>query len=459
MNIKENLESEVNRDLEANCSDNGQGGLVERITDKAPASFHRSNLPETSFNANGNLSSRPVTCNPSLFKITGLQCLVVDCGVKCPANPNKGLHGQIEVINEVENDSSGGSAGGPRLRGTADPALPCQNRNNSITSNNSESDKIIERFLSSKAYGAKQALSLSVNATQFIDTIGIENCGFFTVTFKDNLRWWEKDDWNEASRRMNSFITNFFPKVFGENWMRVAEAQERGAIHYHILVDCRNDIRTGVDFEAFKKRDYRTASEYLRGLWKQIRENAPKYGIGRCELMPLRTKSKTVGDYVGKYIGKSIHLGKVKALGGRRIEYSRGFKSIRVFMNMRWSYASVGLVGKDQCEKMGMSYGETFKVSAWRYLVERLAGAVGAVDLDALKEKLGNKWAYHLNKARKGGYENQYIENCRRFFVVKVPWDCWGRMKGYQTMINWNNQTRAQRIRQLTLWEMKWQSQ
>ena len=47
------------------------------------------------------------------------------------------------------------------------------------------------------------------------------------------------------------------------------------AVHYHLLVVCPDDIRTGFDFEAIQRRDYRSASSTLRGMWSTLRDVLP----------------------------------------------------------------------------------------------------------------------------------------------------------------------------------------
>ena len=331
------------------------------------------------------------------------------------------LQGHLNVIQsdneEVYNASSLEAAAvvgnRPAAGDDGQGLLPCQNSNNSIQQDSKTMLEMLEKHLRRITYGKKQSTSLSCNATKYIDGVGLSNVGFFTVTFEENLLWTDKGCWMEASKRLNSFITNFFPQVFGVDWIKVAEPQERGAIHYHFLVDCGRDIRTGVDFDEFKKRNYSSASDYLRSLWKQIREAAPKYGIGRCELLPLRTKSETVGNYVGKYIGKSIHNTALKAHGGRRLEYSRSFKNLRVFQNMEWSWSGIGNSKDGKSIVLSGAY-------QWRQTVKLLADAVGAESIDELSAKLGKSWAYNLQKAINRNVTDSYVAGLAEMFKPPV---------------------------------------
>ena len=80
------------------------------------------------------------------------------------------------------------------------------------------------------------------------------------------------------------------------------ERSPNGRLHYHLLVDCSLDIHGGLDFEAVKRQDYRSANSALRGLWSLLRREAPKYGFGRTELLPLRLGADAVGHYIFKDI-------------------------------------------------------------------------------------------------------------------------------------------------------------
>ncbi|MBU6402480.1 MAG: hypothetical protein KGS61_19340, partial [Verrucomicrobia bacterium] len=83
-------------------------------------------------------------------------------------------------------------------------------------------------------------------------------------------------------------------------------------------------IRTGFDFDAVKRKDCRSASEYLRSEWAFWRHTAEKYGFGRTELLPIKSTGEAVAEYVGKYIGKHIGNRLPQDKGARLVRYSRG---------------------------------------------------------------------------------------------------------------------------------------
>jgi hypothetical protein len=109
----------------------------------------------------------------------------------------------------------------------------------------------------------------------------------------------------ESRRRWRSLRTNALDGRY-LSWLCVLQRGKYGRLHFHLVVVCREDIRTGFDFEAVKRRDYRSASEYLRGEWAFWREACPKYNFGRCELLPVRTDAERAARYVARYIARHL---------------------------------------------------------------------------------------------------------------------------------------------------------
>ncbi|MBC2595640.1 hypothetical protein H5P28_15335 [Ruficoccus amylovorans] len=106
----------------------------------------------------------------------------------------------------------------------------------------------------------KKNFALEKNIEYMAHHFGIERLGFLTLTFADNVT-----NFREAQRRFNSFRSNILGKNF-EASVVVVEPQKRGAVHYHLVVVCRSDIRTGFDFTAFREcqNEYRTNGKTAR---------------------------------------------------------------------------------------------------------------------------------------------------------------------------------------------------
>jgi hypothetical protein len=128
----------------------------------------------------------------------------------------------------------------------------------------------------------------------------LERLGFLTLTFADHVL-----DIREAQRRFHSLATHVLKSRY-ERTMAVWERQQSGRIHFHLVIVAAADIRTGLDFSALKKRDYRSANLALRSEWAFWRKTAPGYGFGRCELLPVKSNEDGIAYYVGSYIAESV---------------------------------------------------------------------------------------------------------------------------------------------------------
>ena len=178
-------------------------------------------------------------------------------------------------------------------------------------------------------YHQKSAFSLGENVRRFCSLYGVENCGFLTLTFPDNVQ-----DHKEASRRFNNMNRRYLGTFYGE-WIWARERQKRGAWHYHLVVQCKGDIRTGFDWDEYrewltdyskgKRRRLRTGNAFLRSLWEMNNRAFPSYGFGRVELLPIRSTVDAVASYVGKYISKQIDQRPEEDKGVRLVSHSAGF--------------------------------------------------------------------------------------------------------------------------------------
>ncbi|TYW59106.1 replication endonuclease [Klebsiella pneumoniae] len=254
----------------------------------------------------------------------------------------------------------------------ADAELPCLYRNNSIEI----TDKTPSKPLSPAAFELstnlkKSASALAWNVQHFVDTYGLSNVGFLTLTFRDHVT-----DPKEAQRRFNSLKSNVLASRY-RAYIRVMEPMKSGRIHYHLLVALDSDIRTGFDFVAVKNQDYSTANKAIRAEWSFWRKTAPKYRFGRTELMPVRSNSEGIGRYVGKYISKGIESRTEQFKGVRLVEYSRKAK----IASTRFQFVSDG------------SYEWRRKLSIFVHYIADNMGCEPS--FDGLRRVLGSRWSYH----------------------------------------------------------------
>lgn len=209
------------------------------------------------------------------------------------------------------------------------------------------------------------------NVAEFFKVFGLENVGFITLTFPDNVV-----SSRESSRRFNSFKTHYL-NLHYPNWILVRERQKRGAWHYHMLVDYGSDIRTGFDFDALDNKKYKKISSQLRKSWTRLNLRAKRYGFGRCEgPIPIRTTVEQMAKYVAKYLAKGLGERAPEDKGVRLVSYSQKFRR-RCASPTSWAWSG--------------------RSKAWRSSLDRWASVCGFVNFRQFKEVYGEKWAYRLS--------------------------------------------------------------
>jgi hypothetical protein len=147
---------------------------------------------------------------------------------------------------------------------------------------------------------------------------GVERIGFLTFTFSDDVKTIK-----EASRRFNSINSWALAGRYRE-WLSVVQRHKDERIHFHLVVVMDQDIRTGFDFEAVKRRDYTSASAYLKAEWAFLRQTLPEYSFGRHELLPVRI-AKGFGRYVARYVARAGNT-RQDEKGARLVRFSKSFQ-------------------------------------------------------------------------------------------------------------------------------------
>ena len=206
------------------------------------------------------------------------------------------------------------------------------------------------------------------------------NCtGFLTLTVGDIVegRFQGVRDAAEASRRINNLNRRVLPELF-ERAIVVTERMKSGVIHFHVLgiLRGRPDIRTGLDFDALARRDYRSASPALRGIWAMLRSTLPEYGFGRAELLPVRKTSEAVACYISKYIEKNLCNRQPQDKRKKLVRYI-GFEKRQLKPN-QFAWA-------------------TKRAIAWRAKTRETAALIGCESPEQAAEALGPRWAFHLS--------------------------------------------------------------
>ncbi|MFA4871438.1 MAG: hypothetical protein WC623_24780 [Pedobacter sp.] len=248
-------------------------------------------------------------------------------------------------------------------------ALPCLFSNNSTENSENEKTEALKSLVSILSpYHKKAAQRLYLDVERIIKLApSVGHVGMLTITNKSNIT-----DPKEFSRLFDSFNTHFLkPHLELKDWLLVQEPQERGSLHYHLLIITSQDIRTGLNFDEIAKRQYRSASPFLKGLWADLRDACEKYGLGRHELLPIKSNSEAMGRYLGSYISKGLQHRTPEQKGSRFVRYSQG-----------WAHNSVNFQWHTENSKK------------WRKLVKMFAEYHGCSDLYQLNELLGPGWAW-----------------------------------------------------------------
>lgn len=282
-----------------------------------------------------------------------------DCQSEAGENPGRGV---------APRPRAGCVAGGGEGE-QSEPSLPCLYSNICIEEAPSKHRLEQLRALCGilAPYQKRQAHTLFSNVERLVMLApSIGHIGFFSLTTKDVT------DKEEFSKRWHSMRSNYWAKCphFG-NWLGCFEQQARGAWHLHLIVTMPYDIREGINFEEFEQRRYKSASPYLRSVWRDLRGACLRYGFGRHELMPIKSNAEAMARYVGKYISKHIGQREEAAKGKRLVTSSQGWMKNSV----RFSWNTEG-------------------AKEWRRKVRKFAAMMGCKTMDALYLNLGPNWAY-----------------------------------------------------------------
>ncbi len=241
----------------------------------------------------------------------------------------------------------------------------------------------------------KTAYALEQNVACMIEEAGLEFCGFLTLTVGDEEEDGFRQVWDaaEASRRIKSLENGLLADLFPRSII-VTERHKSGAIHFHLIVECREDIRTGFDFASFlaartarkegwvneeAEREYQaSASDHLRALWGILRERLPAYGFGRSELTPIFKTGEAISRYVSKYVEKNLF---------NRLAEDKGKKLVRY---MGWK--------GQQMTANGFSWA-TPAACEWRKNAAALAKTQGVLHREEVALCFGPRWAFRLSRA------------------------------------------------------------
>lgn len=224
----------------------------------------------------------------------------------------------------------------------------------------------------------------------------------------------------EASRRFDNLNRRILPALF-EKAVVVTERHKNGALHFHVvgIIRGRPDIRTGFDFQAFRKaREARdagavdlasetrykiAASAQIRAIWEDLRGKLPGYHFGRSELTPIEKTGEAVAAYVAKYVEKNICARSADDAGKKLVRYIGWSRAAEMPGDAVWAQQAAD-AGRScpkriatQLRPNDFSWG-TKRAAAWRCKSRALAGTVGITDREEMAEAFGPRWAFYFTQ-------------------------------------------------------------
>lgn len=267
-------------------------------------------------------------------------------------------------------EGRGGLAGGE-----GGPPLPCLSCNN-CNGNTSKSGAYLT------GSQKKTAHLVYETAGALVRRFGVDRAGFLTLTFPKAIK-----DAKMAQRAFHSFKTGILDRHWKGRWMRVLERHESGGIHYHLLVVADQDIRSGFNFDHFKKTGRALgANKALRGEWKFLREKCSKYGFGRHRLEPLRSPNpEAIARYCGKYISKHM---------GQRIDIDKGVRLLSVGKGCKVGSVKFMFYGKTDREGKWTPLAST---ALWRRQMGIWSEKLGIPESE-WNAMAGKNWAFHYRE-------------------------------------------------------------
>jgi len=264
------------------------------------------------------------------------------------------------------------AAGSPGGAGRPPAGLPCLN---TINCNERSKDTLHKLSPAHR----RTAYALQENCFELIAKYGLERIGFLTLTFAHHVV-----NYKEAQKKLHSLMTGVLKRRYPE-YIIVMERQASSRVHYHLLIVMAEDIRTGLDFAAVERRDYRSASRYLRREWKFWLRTVAKYGFGRPELLPVRKTAASIGKYIAKYVAKHIGQRLPEDKGARLVRYSKGTNRVGTAFFWRcpgadlWRWKLGAL-----CRVLGLNddnYADTFRQWYGKNWIQTLGPIVQSIKL------------------------------------------------------------------------------
>jgi hypothetical protein len=234
-------------------------------------------------------------------------------------------------------------------------------------------------------YVRKQAQTVAWRLDWMERTYGIAHLLAVHLT---TVNPWE---WSRLTRQWNNLWTKVLSQHY-EEYLLVPEYSPDGRLHAHAVLVAKSDVRTGYDFEAreaAKKRGPKARwrsganlalkAEMARWNAGKFDENTRRwkgggvqlaYGFGYTRIEPVKSPGG-FARYMAKYMTKGFEHRRPEDKGRRLIRCSQRVAKIRA-------------------PRVGVG------VSLWDAKLASFLSLNSMPDVEALRAKVGSKWAWHL---------------------------------------------------------------
>lgn len=234
--------------------------------------------------------------------------------------------------------------------------IPCQTGNNSIDTE-SKSQKLTNAQ-------KKQIFAFKDNVQRFVKRYPSNSLGMLTLTFQQ-----EPKTGKEANKLYDSLNTNLLSYLFLDKIKVIEWGDKTNRLHYHLIVACRGDIKTGFDYEHKKLT---SLNAKLLNILAILDEDLPKYGFGFIvDLQPIQYLER-IANYLGNYLVKGFYSKKLADKGLRLFSFSR--KTIQSTVKFSW---------------LGSGH-------PWRDNLRRFAEYADCDNLQEMKQVFGPHWQHRL---------------------------------------------------------------
>ena len=276
------------------------------------------------------------------------------------------------LLLNVREDGGGGPRAGAAGMGALGPSLT--KRNNCTEGKGGETKVPVLGI-------GKRRFAFYLNTRTAVERWGVEKTAALVLTFAENVV-----DKKEAERRFHSLSTHVIEPRYGQA-VKVAERQEErgrkngdlGAVHFHLLVKCPVDIKTGYVHSKRKGRGGRGACDWLKAERAWLYRTLPRYGFGVIHrLEPLKKNAEAVGKYMAKYLAKGLENRGTWEKGARLVSYI-GFQP-----------------GDKACSGQFALW--TQGNWSWRWKAADFAKLHGIKDIGGFKDRFGAKWSFKLKE-------------------------------------------------------------